>query len=107
MSDQPPILPDGSSFAMASFPLPKDHWLYKEGFNEPPMPFRIGTTSRFREELATQITAAARYAVRASTMNGKIEDFDPDAMVQNFIVGMLGYWTPDGTNDTSDLKGPK
>ena len=29
-------------------------------------------------------------------MSGKDENFDPDAVVQNFIVGMLSYWTEDG-----------
>ncbi len=94
-------LPDGSGFFTASMPLPKDHWLTAEGFNEPPMPFRIGQADapvlgRDRTMWKECITAAARYAVRASTMNGKEEDFDPDAMVQNMVVGMIGYFTPDG-----------
>ena len=29
-------LPDGSGFATMSFPLPKDHWLTAEGYDEPP-----------------------------------------------------------------------
>lgn len=95
--DEVTKLPDGSAFATMSFPLPKDHWLYKEGYNEPPMPLRMGTDFVYRNELAAKITEAAKYAVRASTMNGKIIDFDPDAMIQNFVVGMIGYWTPDGT----------
>lgn len=98
-------LPDGSGFAVMSMPLPEDHWLTKEGHNEPPMPFRLGTEEdgtnlwpkiRTRQEAAEMIRAAARYAVRASTMNGAEADFDPDAMVQNFVTGMLGYWTPNG-----------
>lgn len=89
------LLPDGSGFFSASFPLPKDHWLTKEGYNVPPMPWRIGLSSE-RDDLANKIRAAAKYAIRASTMNGKEEDFDPDAMVQNMVVGMLGYWTEDG-----------
>ena len=27
---EPTILPDGSGFGTMSFPLPKDHWIYKE-----------------------------------------------------------------------------
>src|SRR5512146_813071 len=90
------ILPDGSAFAVMSFPLPKDHWLTQPGENKPPMPFRLGTEEdganlwpkiRQREEAAAKIREAARYAVRASTMNGKENDFDPDAMVQNFVTG--------------------
>ena len=73
----------------------KDHWSTAEGVNVPPMPRRMGTDDPGRNIQADMIRAAARYAVRASTMNGK-ESFDPDALVQNFVVGLLGYWTPDG-----------
>lgn len=94
------VLEDGHAFMTASFPLPKDHWLYKveaDGFAAPPpMPFRMGTDDPRRQEFNKKIQAAARYAVKAATRNGKDEDFDPDAMVQNMITGMLGYHTPDG-----------
>lgn len=89
-------LPDNSGFAVMSMPLPKDHWLTKEGFDEPPAPLRMGTDNPLRKPLIDAVREAAKYAVRASTMNGKIDDFDPDAMVQNFVVGMLGYFTTDG-----------
>ena len=89
-------LPDGSGVALGSLPLPDDHWLYEEGVDEPPMPFRMGTSDPRRKEWEKKIRAAARYAVRAATMNGRESDFDPDALVQNMIIGMLGYHTPDG-----------
>lgn len=98
-------LPDGSGFATMSLPLPKDHWLYVEGYNESPMPFRLGTEENginilpriaTRQEFAEKIREAGKYAIRASTLNGKEIDFDPDAMLQNLVVGMLGYWTDDG-----------
>lgn len=89
------ILPDGSGAFTASLPLPKTHWLYADHDNDPPMPMRVGVGPK-RNELADQVKAAARYAIRASTMNGKETDFDPDAMVQNMIVGLLGCWTHDG-----------
>lgn len=89
-------LPDGSGFAVMSMPLPKDHWLTKEGFNEPPSPFIMGKSNPQRDEWAKKIRIAAKYAIRASTINGKEIDFDPDAMVNNFVIGMLGYWTDDG-----------
>ena len=97
-------LPDGSGAFVAAFPLPKAHWIYAEGPDEPPAPWRVGTEPAVRlflpeltrDELAADIRAAARYAIRASTMNGKDMDFDPDAMVQNMVVGFLGYWTKDG-----------
>lgn len=88
------VLPDGSAFAVASLPLPKDHWMYEE-CGEPPAPLRIGTGAE-RTARAEQVREAAKFAVRASTMSGKAMDFDPDAMVQNFIIGLLGLWTPDG-----------
>lgn len=88
-------LPDGSGFFTASMPLPGDHWLYAEGTNESPAPWRIGV-GKERDMVAEQIRSAARYAIRASTMNGKETDFDPDAMVQNMVVGLIGCWTKDG-----------
>jgi hypothetical protein len=101
-------LPDGSGFAVMSLPLPKDHWLTRPGANVPPMPFQLGThefitiTTRSssglftREELAEKIREAGHYAVRAATLNGTEMDFDPDALIQNLVVGLLGYWTPTG-----------
>lgn len=91
------VLPDGSGAAVVSFPLPKDHWLYSgPDFNGPPMPFRMGIMDPRRPRWELGITLAARYAVRCATINGTEEDFDPDALVQNFITGMLGYYTPSG-----------
>jgi hypothetical protein len=98
-------LPDGSGFATMSIPLPKDHWLTQAGRNIPPMPFRLGTEEdglnllpkiRTREEFAQLIRAVGKYAYRASSMNGKETDIDPDALLQNLVVGFLGYWTPNG-----------
>lgn len=91
-------LPDGSGFATASFPLRKDHWLYADDgkFEAPPMPMRMGTDDPRRGRYIAMVRAAARYAVRAATMKGKEDDFDPDALVQNMVTGMLGYYSPDG-----------
>jgi hypothetical protein len=95
-------LGDGSGFAVISSPLPADHWSLQPGFNVPPMPYRTGTEhgratiEGTREQLADNLREAARYAFRASTSNGTEPDLDPDALVQNFIVGVLGYCTPDG-----------
>lgn len=96
IEEGPTRLPDGSGFAVMSMPLPQDHWLYAKHENIPPMPMRIGTDDPRRGELAEMIRLAGRYAVRCATMNGKEMDFDPDALVQNLVVGLLGYWTPDG-----------
>ena len=97
------ILPDNSGFAVISSPLPADHWLTQEGYNDPPMPFQMGTEHQDRQEWAEKIRLAAKYAIRATSANGKIDDTDPDAMVNNFVIGMLGYYTPDGLSSTSDL----
>ena len=92
-------LPDGSAFGTMSLPLPKDHWLYQDGhwaYHTPPMTLRMGTDHHQHSAMCETIREAAIYAVRAATMNGKEMDFDPDALVQNMIVGLLGYHTPDG-----------
>jgi hypothetical protein len=99
------VLPDGSAFAVVSFPLPKTHWIYQKGADgfstPPPMPFRVGVNqsvavSLTREEFAQRIWDAAKYAIKGATMHGAETDFDPDALCQNLVVGMLGYWTADG-----------
>lgn len=102
------ILPDGSGFATMSMPLPKDHWLTKDpdGFNVPPMPMRMGKDNPIREVLAKALKDAGRYAVRCATMNGKDNDFDPDALIQNLIVGFFGYHTEDALSD-DDWANPK
>ena len=95
-------LPDGSGCFTDSLPLPKDHWLYRQGANVPPMGLRVGldgldTIPQLSRVQANAIVQrAARYAVRASTMNGSVDDWDPDAVVNNMVVGLLGYFTPDG-----------
>src|SRR6185295_15321575 len=112
------VIPDGDGFhgvMTASFPLPKTHWIYEKGEDgfsaPPPMPFRVGVRQSLsvtltREQFAECIRAAGRYAVRAATMHGAEMDFDPDAMLQNFCVGFLGYWTADGLSG-DDWANPK
>jgi hypothetical protein len=93
-------LPDGSGVAFDSFPLPSDHWLTAGHSNIPPMPFRVGReTLRLRMAMIERVSAAGRYAVRCATQDGTTEGFDPDALIQNLIVGMLGYNTPEGLSD--------
>jgi hypothetical protein len=100
-------LPDGTGAATASFPLPEGHWYKAKGHNVPPMPFRCGEDDvALREELEESCREAARFAVRASTMNGTARSTDPDALVQNFVVGMLGYHTSDGLSSES-FQNPK
>lgn len=95
------VLPDGSAFGVLSTPLPKDHWLYAEEQEPPPMGLRCGTDNVLHMELCRHVRNAAQYAVRAATIRGTEDDFDPDALVQNMVVGLLGYATPDGLSDES------
>lgn len=96
MSDQTidgvTVLPDGSAFAVASFPLPKDHWLYaprgewdseRDDYAETPRPI---LTNAQRAAVAE----AAKYAIRGATMCGQDMDFDPDALVQNICYALCG-----------------
>lgn len=105
-----PALPDGSGAAVMSIPLSKEHWIYEpEGapFVAPPMPFRMGRgesvtingVTMSRHEVSHKIASAARYAVKAATMNGTEMDFDPDALIQNLMVGLFGYYTENGFTD--------
>lgn len=106
-------LPDGSGAATASFGLPDSHWLYRKGANVPPMPLRMGTNQKYemklvggegcemtldysRQNLANSLKRAGRYAIRCATMNGTEPNFDPDALLLELVVGLLGYKTSDG-----------
>ncbi len=93
------VLPDGSAFGVMSLPLPDDHWLFAEpesGYEKPPIPMQMGTDDPRRVEMKKKLQQAGRYAIRTATANGKIVDFDPDALIQSLVVGMLGYNTSDG-----------
>ena len=93
--DKTTVLPDGSAFFTASLSLPKEHWLYAKGSAEwdserdcsPDLPLPILTHEKRRE-----VIAAIRYAIRAATMNGEVLDFDPDALVQNAVVALCGFY---------------
>jgi hypothetical protein len=99
--------------------------------NVPPMPFRMPAKSAVyfsldaedvgsliktgqqrlpavkldRRQFEHAIRAAGKYAVRCATINGSEMDFDPDALLQNLVIGFLGYWTETGfTGDPEDSK---
>ena len=89
---EPVVLPDGSAFAVASWPLPKDHWLYaprgewdnvRDEYAECPAPILNNSHKQ-------AVMAAIKYAVRSTTMCGQEMDFDPDAMVQNAVYALCG-----------------
>lgn len=90
----PEMTGEGRGGTVASFSLPEDHWLY-QSIEESPAPFKMGISDE-RDRMRVLITEAARYAIQGATLSGKATDFDPDALVQNFIIGMLGYNTPNG-----------
>jgi len=82
-------LPDGSGFATASFPLPLDHWLYARKL-EKIEPVFHPINEEARKDVAAKIRSAARLAIRGATRNGQEKDFDPDALVQNLIINLIG-----------------
>lgn len=85
------LLPDGSAFYTASFPLPKGHWLYVprvyDGVSVKP---RELPTPILTHEQKAAVVAAIRYAIRGATCCGKDMDFDPDALVQNAVYALCG-----------------
>jgi hypothetical protein len=88
------VLPDGSAFAVMSYPLPKNHWLYAErqyndGEDEP---VELGKPV-LTHEMRDAVVSAVRYAVRGATNCGKEVDFDPDALVQNAVYALCGPFT--------------
>lgn len=93
---EPVELPDGSGVMTGKFPLPKDHWIYEDS-GEPPMPMKMGVGDPVRKKMTEQVRAAAQFALRCATMSGEDMDFDPDAVIQELIVGLFGYHTKDGS----------
>lgn len=103
-------LGDGSGFATMSIPLPEDHWLYvtdEKGFTpRPHYPMRAGGGSKARSYLSRIIAEhGGQYGVKCATSNGRIEDFDPDALVRNIEIGLFGVFTEDGlhSSDAGDF----
>ena len=89
-------LPDDSGVALASIPLPKDHWIYDTN-NERPEPMALLSTAELSAEhgrdVREQLRAALRYAVRGATLCGRDMDFDPDALVINAVHALMGDQT--------------
>ena len=85
------VLPDGSAFAVMSWPLPKNHWLYADRqYNKGEYePVELGKPI-LTHELRDAVVSAVRYAIRGATNCGKDVDFDPDALVQNAVYALCG-----------------
>ena len=96
LAQQEPVtlLPDGSAFAVMSYPLPKDHWLYADRqYNDGEYePVELGKPV-LTHELRDAVVSAVRYAIRGATNCGKEVDFDPDALVQNAVYALCGPFT--------------
>lgn len=73
--------------ATASFPLPGDHWIYKEPV-EPEVFLELPDKERANVEQKTQ--DALKYAIQVCTNQGKDNDFDPDAMLMKFRTTLFG-----------------
>ena len=88
------VLPDGSAFAVMSYPLPKEHWLYADRqYNDGEYePVELGKPI-LTHELRDAVVSAVRYAIRGATNCGKEVDFDPDALVQNAVYALCGPFT--------------
>ena len=92
LPDGATVLPDGSAFAIASFPLPANHWLYapREYRDGEEDPIELPSPILSHQAHGDVVRAAIRYAVRGATMCGKEPDFDPDALVQNAMYALCG-----------------
>jgi hypothetical protein len=88
-------LPDGSGVSIGSLPLPKDHWIYQSDNNrEIPLVnlSLLEIDEAQRSVLEAELREALKYAIRGATFNGRDENFDPDALLQNFRVAVFGYY---------------
>jgi hypothetical protein len=81
--------------------LADDHWLTQPGDNVPPAPVLKATSDKKRAELVTAIREAGMFALRTVSENGRVAAFDPDALLQNLALALLGEAqaaTPADTN---------
>ena len=104
------------AFAIITSDLPKDHWLYKSpvqmntggavDYEAPPMTMLAGRNDSLRKAMEPKVREALRYALRAATRSGREDDFDPDALEQNLIVGLFGYFTENGLSSDDWANSP-
>lgn len=75
--------------ATASFPLPNDHWIYKE----PVEPTQLSDVdSELAHDLRLKIREALKYSIQVCTSRGKDMDFDPDAMWMTLENALFPRW---------------
>jgi hypothetical protein len=75
---------------MKKISLEKDHWLYKEGTDAPPTPMYVAMGAPKRKKIEKDVKEAARWAIRVASKNGADHGFDPDLLVEYFVIGLLG-----------------
>lgn len=85
----------------ASQLLPADHWLTQPGDNVLPAPVLKPTSDKKRAELVTAIREAGQYALRTVSENGRVSTFDPDALLQNLVLALLGEAPAAAAADTN------
>jgi hypothetical protein len=74
--------------------LDDGHWLTQPGDNVLPAPVLKPTSDKKRAELATAIREAGQYALRTVSENGRVATFDPDALLQNLVLALMGQTAP-------------
>lgn len=82
--------------------LPDDHWIrarVDSRFDAPPMPFRMGLKDLRSTIVRDKAREAIQQAIRASTACGTSKSIDPDALVQNCLVALFGYFTDTGLGE--------
>lgn len=79
-----------------SIPYPADHWSKAPRTDEPPMLLCMGANDPRRAQIEEAIKHATRYALKTAEHHGMRGDFDWDAVVQNVIIGTVGYYTETG-----------
>jgi hypothetical protein len=70
--------------------LADDHWLTQPGDNVPPAPVLKAASDKKRAELVTAIREAGMFALRTVSENGRVAAFDPDALLQNLALALMG-----------------
>lgn len=98
---------DGSGFAVMSLPLPEDHWLYattEDGFTPNPTYELLIGNCPARDYLEDLLKPGIQHGIKAATRCGRDEDFDPDALARNVVIGHFGVYTDDGLTGGEDAK---
>lgn len=70
------------------------HWLYQRAANgqipDPPAPLELDLSPEQMQAIKNQFIHAVRWAAQACTDGGKIDSFDPDALVLNARLAFFG-----------------